>query len=70
MNHLLRPRIWTSSRPSPVKRDASRDPDNVPEKAGNQTPNDVIELSLDSGYPPSADSGMTESVNSAKKVLP
>ncbi|MES0396747.1 MAG: hypothetical protein ABUK17_04305, partial [Syntrophobacteria bacterium] len=54
-----------SSRPSPAKRDASRDPDNVPAKAGNQTPNDVIELSLDSGSrPPEADSsGMTGSVS-------
>ena len=38
----------SSSRPSPPV-DASRDPDNVPAKAGNQTPNDVIDLSLDSG---------------------
>ena len=28
---------------------AAGDPDNVPAKAGNQTPNDVIDLSLDSG---------------------
>ena len=40
--------LGTSSRPSPAKRDASRDPENVPAKAGNQTPNDVIEVSLDS----------------------
>jgi hypothetical protein len=33
----------SSSRPSPPV-DASRDPDNVPAKAGNQTPNDVIGL--------------------------
>ena len=38
----------SSSRPSPAKRDASRDPDNVPAKSGNQTPNDVIEVTLDS----------------------
>ena len=31
---------------------ASRDPDNVPAKAGNQISNDVIELSLDSGSRP------------------
>jgi hypothetical protein len=39
------------------------DPDNVPAKAGNQTPNDHIELSLDSGHPPPANSGMTGSCN-------
>jgi hypothetical protein len=51
----------SSSRPSPAAADASRDPDNVPVKAGNQTPNDVIELSLDTGsHPSQADSsGMT-----------
>jgi len=32
----------SSSRPSPPAADASRDPDNVPAKAGNQRPNDVI----------------------------
>ena len=52
----------SSSRPSPPAVDASRDPDNVPAKAGNQTPNDVVDLSLDSGYPPAADSGMTDLV--------
>jgi hypothetical protein len=40
---------------------ASRDPDNVPVKAGNQRPHDVIDRSLDSGHPPPADSGMTGS---------
>ena len=40
----LRQSCNSSSRPSPAKRDASRDPDNVPAKAGIQTPNDVIEL--------------------------
>jgi hypothetical protein len=55
----------TSSRPSPVKRDASRDPDNVPAKAGNQAPNDVIDLSLDSGSRSvkRSSSGMTGSAN-------
>ncbi len=54
----------SSSRPSPPT-DASRDPDNVPAKAGNQTPNDVIELSLDSGSRPAKrrSSGMTGSAN-------
>ncbi len=32
----------SSSRPSPPPADARRDPDNVPAKAGNQRPNDVI----------------------------
>ena len=41
-----------SSRPSPPTADASRDPDNVPAKAGNKKPNEVIELSLDSGSRP------------------
>ena len=55
----------TSSRPSPPTADASRDPDNVPAKAGNQTSNDVIELSLDSGSRPAkrSSSGMTGSAN-------
>ena len=55
----------SSSRPSPAAADASRDPDNVPAKAGNQTPNDVIKLSLDSGSRPAKrrSSGMTGSVN-------
>jgi hypothetical protein len=38
----------SSSRPSPSTWDASRDPDNVSAKAGNQPSTDVIELSLDS----------------------
>ena len=55
----------TPSRPSPIKRDASRDPDNVPAKAGNQAPNDVIDLSLDSGSRSvkRSSSGMTGSAN-------
>jgi len=54
-----------SSRPSPPAVDASRDPDNVPAKAGNQTPNDVMECSLDSGSRPAkrSSSGMTGSAN-------
>jgi hypothetical protein len=42
---------------------ASRDPDNVPAKAGNQAPNEVIVGFLDSGHPPAANSGMTGSAN-------
>ena len=42
---------------------ASRNPDNVPAKAGNQAPNEVIVGFLDSGHPPAANSGMTGSCN-------
>jgi hypothetical protein len=57
----------TSSRPSPPTADASRDPDNVPAKAGNQAPNEVIVGFLDSGHPPAANSGMT---GSCSHVIP
>ena len=55
----------SSSRPSPSTWDASRDPDNVPAKAGNQPSTDVIELSLDSGSCSAkrSSSGMTGSTN-------
>jgi hypothetical protein len=46
---------------------ASRDPDNVPAKAGNQAPNEVIVGFLDSGHPPAANSGMT---GSCSHVIP
>ena len=44
---------------------AAEDPDNVPAKEGNQTPNDVIDLSLDSGSRSvkRSSSGMTDSPN-------
>jgi hypothetical protein len=53
------------SRTSQPVADASRDPDNVPAKAGNQAPNDVIEPTLDSGSRPAKriSSGMTVSAN-------
>ena len=79
MNYLLRPRIWPSflassgvgpcdvpfRHASEPRGTASRDPDNVPAKAGNQTPHDVIEHSLDSGSRPAKrrSSGMTFSAN-------